>query len=174
MAALQLHLASRSPRRSELLAQLGITFDVLKPDVDERWDGSLAAEAYVLQLARAKAEAGWLQCAGSLPVLAADTAVVLDDEIFGKPGDEQDALSMLARLSARTHEVYTGVALRSEKGMASRVSKSRVTFRALSDQECRSYWQTGEPADKAGGYAIQGLAAVFVENLEGSYSGAMG
>lgn len=107
-------------------------------------------------------------------MLAADTAVVLGDSILGKPRDRADALAMLEKLSARTHEVLTAVAVRSSRGLEARLSASRVTFRALRPGESESYWDTGEPRDKAGAYAIQGRAAVFVESLEGSYTGVMG
>jgi septum formation protein len=107
-------------------------------------------------------------------VLAADTTVVLDDEIFGKPRDQADAAAMLERLSGRSHQVLTAVALRSENGVESRLSRSVVSFRDIGAEEARRYWQSGEPRDKAGGYGIQGYGAVFVAALSGSYSGVMG
>ena len=134
--------------------------------------------AYVSRLAEAKAEAGRAACRASgappKPVLAADTAVVIDGEILGKPRDVADALRMLALLSGRTHEVLTAVALATAAGTRSRVSASAVRFRDIAPAEAREYWDTGEPADKAGGYAIQGGGAVFVAELHGSYSGVMG
>lgn len=131
---------------------------------------------YVMRLAAAKAEAGWERSRepGDFPVLAADTAVVLDGAILGKPLDRQDAEGMLRRLSGRTHEVLTAVALRTVDGLQSRLSRSEVTFRDIAAEEARAYWETGEPSDKAGAYAIQGRAAVFVADLRGSYSGVMG
>jgi septum formation protein len=106
--------------------------------------------------------------------LAADTTVVLDDVIYGKPRDRADGVAMLARLSGRTHEVLTAVALADAHGVALRLSASAVRFRELTLEECAAYWETGEPCDKAGGYAVQGVAAVFIESLSGSYSGVMG
>jgi septum formation protein len=110
----------------------------------------------------------------TLPVLAADTTVVLDDTLFGKPRDRNDGLAMLGRLSGRTHEVLTAVALANSSDVTLRLSISTVRFRSLSPEECMAYWETGEPRDKAGGYAVQGMAAVFIESLSGSYSGVMG
>ena len=166
-------LASASPRRRELLAQLGIDCRVRPMDVDET---PLAGEdpgQYVLRLAAAKARAAVGREAQEI-VLAADTAVVCDGEIFGKPRDREDALRMLARLSARTHEVYTGVAVAADAGEDQALSLSQVEFRTISPSEAVAYWESGEPADKAGAYGIQGLGAVFVASLRGSYSGVMG
>jgi septum formation protein len=166
-------LASASPRRRELLAQIGVRHAVRPADVDETpLPGELPA-VYVGRVAAAKAEAVWAG-AGGVPVLAADTSVVLDAELFGKPGDQTEGLRMLRALSGRTHEVLTAVAVRSEHGLAAALSVSDVTFRALDEDECLRYWQTGEPLGKAGGYAIQGLAATFITRLAGSYSGVMG
>jgi len=132
----------------------------------------------VTRVAAAKAAAGWLQSCrkapANSPVLAADTAVVLDGRILGKPAHRRDALDMLRLLSGRTHEVLTGIAVVTERGVESRHSRSEVTFRAISDLEAGAYWDTGEPCDKAGAYAIQGRAAIFVANLRGSFSGVMG
>lgn len=171
----RIHLASRSPRRRELLAQIGVSHALLDVEIDERPRPDEPPEEYVLRLALEKARAGWarLDPARRAPVLGADTAVVLDGAILGKPRDRDDALAMLARLSGRTHRVLTGMALVSEREQ-SRLSVSHVTFRPTSAREREEYWASGEPADKAGGYAIQGRAAVFVERLEGSYSGVMG
>ena len=170
------YLASASPRRRELLRQIGVPFRLIAGDVDE---GRLQDEApvtYVLRLAAAKAHTGWQSRreAADAPVLAADTAVVFDGRILGKPLDRSDAEHMLRTLSGRTHEVLTAVALRSHAGLETRISQSWVTFRPIDAAEARAYWDTGEPCDKAGGYAIQGHAAVFVARLEGSYSGVMG
>jgi len=171
-----IYLASASPRRSALLDQIGVVHRVQPVDVDEQ---ALAAESpddYVRRLAMLKAETLWRQLAAAQrqPVLGADTAVVLDAEILGKPRDEQDCLQMLGKLSARTHRVFTAVALRGSAGCEARVNVSEVTFRKLAADEIRSYWHTGEPADKAGGYAVQGRAALFIERIAGSYSGIMG
>jgi septum formation protein len=169
-------LASASPRRSDLLRQAGVAHEVRPVDVDEtRLDGEDPA-AYVLRLAEAKASALWsgLSSGQRAPVLAADTTVALDGEVFGKPSDRGEALAMLSRLSGRTHEVHTAVALRHASGGAARVSTSHVSMREITPAEMDWYWRTGEPRDKAGGYAIQGRAAIFVRHLAGSYSGVMG
>ncbi len=171
------YLASLSPRRHELLLQIGIDHEVVGVDVDERRLAGEPPADYVVRLAAAKAGAA----AGSravarhpLPVLGADTAVVVDGEVLGKPRDRGEALAMLARLSGRTHEVVTGVALATTAGVFTRVSLSRVGFRELDEGEMACYWASGEPADKAGAYGIQGLGAVFVTRIEGSYSGVVG
>jgi septum formation protein len=170
------YLASGSPRRRELLAQIGVPFRLLAAAVDETPLCEESPLAYVSRLAAAKAEAGWASPRDDAltPVLAADTAVVLDDEILGKPRDRADALHMLRKLSGRAHQVLTAVALRSAAKLKVSVSDSRVTFRPLEPAEARAYWDTGEPRDKAGAYAIQGSAAVFITDLRGSYSGVMG
>ena len=170
------YLASGSPRRRELLHQIGVPFRVVGTAVDEAALPGEAPAAYVTRLAAAKADAGWdrRRDAAEAPVLAADTAVVLDGRIFGKPADGRDAEDMLSLLSGRTHEVLTAVALRTAAGMHARLSRSEVTFRAIGTLEARAYWETGEPQDKAGAYAIQGLAAVFIADLRGSFSGVMG
>jgi septum formation protein len=172
------YLASGSPRRRALLEQIGVRFQVLGVAVDESPKPDEAALAYVTRLASAKAEAGWgesrLKAPGNSPVLAADTAVVLDGRILGKPAHRREALDMLRQLSGRTHEVLTGIAVITQRGVESRVSRSEVTFRVISDHEAGAYWDTGEPCDKAGAYAIQGRAAIFVADLRGSFSGVMG
>ena len=171
-----IYLASGSPRRRELLQQIGVPFRVVGAAVDEALRPGEAPAAYVERLAAAKADAG---LAGSrdeadVPVLAADTAVVLGGKVLGKPMDRQDAECMLRQLSGRTHEVLTAIALLTVSGLESRISRSEVTFRSLAAEEIQDYWETGEPADKAGAYAIQGRAAVFIADLRGSYSGVMG
>jgi septum formation protein len=170
------YLASGSPRRRELLRQIGVSFQVLSAELDESPLPGEVPAAYVSRLAAAKADAGWQCSRGSVyaPVLAADTAVVLDGHIVGKPRDRDDAQSMLLTLSGRTHEVMTAVALRSAAGSEIRLSRSLVTFRVVDAEEARVYWDTGEPRDKAGAYAIQGFAAIFISHLQGSYSGVMG
>ena len=174
----QLYLASQSPRRAELLRQVGIRFDCVSAPVDETLAPGEAAEHYVQRLAEAKAKAGWKQVLAQqlpeLPVLGADTSVVLDGAVLGKPVDRADGLAMLAALSGRSHQVMTAVCLYSHDVRQLALSVSEVTFRHLSLDECEHYWQTGEPADKAGGYAIQGRAAIFIEQLQGSYSGVVG
>lgn len=166
-------LASVSPRRRELLSQIGVPHIVAGADIDEAMLPGEGPRAYVVRLAREKALAirRWDQ---RLPVLAADTTVVLDGKIFGKPRDREDAIRMLSDLSGRTHEVLTAIALACPDGVAERLSASTVRFRTVTHEECAAYWETGEPRDKAGGYAIQGLGAVFIESLVGSYSGVMG
>jgi len=166
-------LASASPRRRSLLAQIGVPHVVMVADIDESARQGESARDYVLRLAGEKASAA-RSSSGSLPVLAADTTVVLDGEIFGKPRDREHACEMLMRLSDRTHEVLTAVALAGEWGVRTRLSVSEVTFRRLTEAECVAYWESGEPRDKAGAYAIQGLGAVFIRRLSGSYSGVMG
>jgi septum formation protein len=169
----QLILASTSPRRRELLTQLGATFEVLAVAVDER---PLAGELpidHVCRLALAKARAGAEQAPDAC-VLGADTVVVLEGEIFGKPADAADAAAMLRRLSGRTHVVLSAVACVHQGAHGVRLSESKVTFRALSGDEIEAYCATGEPLDKAGAYAIQGRAAAFIRHLDGSYSGVMG
>ncbi|RMD69069.1 MAG: septum formation inhibitor Maf [Gammaproteobacteria bacterium] len=170
---MRLILASRSPRRLQLLRQIGLEPEICAVDVDESRLPGEAPRDYVLRLARLKALAGW-QKVGEGKVLGADTAVVLGGEILGKPGDRAEGIAMLEKLSGRTHEVMTGVALVCAQGEASRLSVSRVTFRPLSREEREAYWATGEGRDKAGGYAIQGRAAAFVSHMEGSYTGIVG
>ena len=174
-----LFLASGSPRRRELLTQIGVPFQVVSASIDETPLSDECPAAYVERLARAKARAGREHLLGasvSAPfcVLGADTAVVLDDQILGKPVDEANALSMLMALSGREHEVLTAIAILAAERCETRVVRSRVSFRTISQQEAAQYWASGEPQDKAGGYAIQGLAAVFVAGLNGSYSGVVG
>ena len=166
-------LASISPRRRELLAQIGVAHIVLGADINESVLPDEAPHAYVTRLAREKALA--IRRTGQqLPVLAADTTVVVDGKIFGKPRDRAHAIDMLGELAGRTHEVLTAVALAGSFGVSGRLSASAVCFRKISPAECAAYWETGEPRDKAGGYAIQGFGAVFVESLNGSYSAVMG
>ncbi|TMH40893.1 MAG: septum formation inhibitor Maf [Betaproteobacteria bacterium] len=181
-----IYLASRSPRRRELLKQIGVAFEVLVlrehpargPDVDE---SQLPAELpgdYVRRVCRAKAEVGWDRVVQRrlrrFPVLAADTVVCVDDKILGKPADPADAARMLRLLSGREHRVLTAVALSFEARTELLVSESRVRFSELAESEVEAYVESGEPTDKAGAYAIQGRAAAFVTELHGSYSGIMG
>ncbi len=176
MSVPHLFLASSSPRRGELLAQIGVPFTRVAAEVDERVLAGETPEMYALRLALAKARAGraLLADAPQLPVLGADTCVVVDGEILGKPADRNAGLAMLGRLSGREHRVMSAVAVADGLREASRLSLSHVIFRPLGEAERAAYWASGEPADKAGGYAIQGLGALFVERLEGSYSGVMG
>ncbi len=176
MSQATIHLASASPRRAELLRQIGVDFRSHPVDIDEsRLDGE-AAQDFVRRIAEDKANMAWRELAGSkdLFVLAADTAVALAGTVFGKPRDRADCIATLGRLSGRTHEVLTAVVLRHAGGAETCCSRSRVKFRAIPEAERVAYWESGEPRDKAGAYAIQGLGAVFVRRLEGSYSGVMG
>lgn len=179
-------LASKSPRRQELLSQIGVEFDVLRlreasgrtPDVLEVAHDGEPALHYVERIARTKATVGWKRMEQRAlpprPVLGADTEVVLDGAIFGKPADVDAARRMLAQLSGRRHDVLTAVALKWQDDVEVAVSVSHVTFRRLTAGEIERYVATGEPMDKAGGYAIQGLAAAFITRVEGSYSGVVG
>ena len=177
MTDLPLYLASRSPRRRALLAQLGLHPPLLDAAVDETpWPGETPAD-YVRRLALAKAGAGHAALPRGTPsavVLGADTSVVVDGTILGKPRDRNEGLAMLARLAGREHQVLSAVALDDGTRRDCRVQSSQVRFRALDADERERYWASGEPADKAGGYAIQGLGAVFITELHGSYSGVMG
>jgi septum formation protein len=170
-----IYLASLSPRRQELLQQVGVRYELLPVNVDETPAAGEKAADYAQRLALAKAQAGWSSLAGKnpLPVLGADTVVVANGAIMGKPRDRQQAIDMLQVLSGSTHEVLTAVALVAERKLV-RLNTSRVIFRTVSLSESEAYWDTGEPADKAGAYAIQGLGAAFITHLEGSYSGVMG
>ena len=172
-AASLLTLASVSPRRRELLAQIGIAHVVSAADIDETPRPGEAPADYVVRMACAKARAV-RERSTELPVLAADTIVVIDGLILGKPRDRADGMAMLARLSGRSHQVLTAVALATAGGIAFRVSTSEVRLRAVTPAECTAYWESGEPRDKAGGYAIQGRGALFIEHLSGSFSGVMG
>lgn len=170
-----IYLASQSPRRRELLEQIGVSHEVLVVEVDEQVRDNESAQDFACRVALDKARAGWRTLAKDRrrPVLGADTVVVTGSGILGKPRDREHATRMLQQLSGRTHTVLTAVAL---VGLteAVQVRTSYVTFRTVTTAECEAYWDTGEPADKAGGYAIQGRAAIFISRIEGSYSGVMG
>ena len=166
-------LASGSPRRKQLLEMLRIPFRVVSPDVDEHVLPGEAPELYVRRLSRAKAEAVVSQAPGEL-ILAADTTVVLDSEIFGKPDSPAHAVAMLERLQGRTHEVLTAVAVARDVEVAQALDVSRVTFRPVDRAALAAYVATEEPLDKAGAYAIQGLGAPLIERVEGDFFGVMG
>ena len=181
-----IYLASRSPRRRELLSQIGVRYHLLlfrsrpdsPPDVDESMQPNEAPDTYVERVARLKAEAGWrllrVRNLPLAPVLAADTTVALEGRIFGKPTDRKQAVEMLAALSGTRHEVLTAVALARDDQCDSALSRSEVQFKKLSAEDIAQYVATGECDDKAGAYAIQGRAARFIMELRGSYSGVMG
>ena len=166
-----LHLASSSPRRREILSALGLEFTCAGADVDEQRRDNEPAADMVRRLAIAKAQA-------ALPrdgvVLAADTTVALSERVFGKPTSETDALDMLMALSGQTHHVVTGIAVAAADSLEAVVAQSEVVFRDIDPAEAAVYWQSGEPRDKAGGYAIQGLGGLFVRELRGSYTGVVG
>lgn len=168
-----LYLASASPRRRELLQQLGLEFSILRVDVDESRLSGEAPEAYVARLAEAKAGAGLLAITEGT-VIAADTTVVIDDTVLGKPASCAEAIAMWTRLSGRVHRVLTGVAIARQQEICAEVVATTVHFRDISLAEMQAYWASGEPADKAGGYAIQGRGAVFVRAIHGSYSNVVG
>jgi len=171
-------LGSASPRRAELLRQIGVNFEVCIADIDETIHEHESPEEYVTRMAIEKAQRVWQMNRNTpyadLPVLAADTAVVLGQQVMGKPVNREQGLEMLSALSGRTHEVLTAVSMLVGDRQSSRLSRSRVTFSTLTEADISRYWETGEPSDKAGAYAIQGKAAVFIESLQGSYSGVMG
>lgn len=167
-------LASASPRRRQLLGQLGIRHEARPTDILEVPQTGESPERYVHRIAAEKSLAAQRLIGHETPVLAADTEVVLDDDILGKPLDQAHAMAMLARLSGRTHRVLSAVSLRAGNRHWEALSISEVSFRPLTLDEIAAYWMTGEPQGKAGAYAIQGLGALFIEHLSGSYTGVMG
>lgn len=173
-----LYLASQSPRRRELLAQIGVNHQIIRVNVPEICSPGETALSYVERLANEKAAAGLaaIQAKGlfSSVVLGADTLGMLDGKILEKPRDKLEAWQMLRELSGRSHQVVTAVALHSTERCSSRISVTEVCFRQLDESEIQAYWETGEPCDKAGGYAIQGMGAVFVTEIRGSYSNVVG
>jgi len=178
-----IYLASQSPRRAELLQQIGVCFKCIEQNAAEIHQSHESSQDFVLRLAKDKALSGLQsvqkQHLKMAPILASDTIVVVDGQILGKPDNQQDALDMLAALSNRTHEVMTAIAVlelntAGEQKLKTAVSISRVEFARISPEQALNYWNTGEPQDKAGSYAIQGLGALFVKSIQGSYSGVMG
>lgn len=167
-------LASGSPRRAELLRQIGVEFFVRVADIDETRQGPEMIAEYVARIARSKAEAVAADLGTDTPILAADTAIDLDGVILGKPRNAEDAIRILSLLSGRSHRVLSGVILCYGQHRAARVSETEVRFKPLSDTEIRDYARSGEALDKAGAYAIQGRAAAFISEICGSYSGVMG
>lgn len=168
----KLHLASQSPRRQDILRSLGLLFTAAGVDVDEQQLRGELPEAMALRLSRAKATAADVD--PSRIVVGADTLVVLEEVVFGKPKDREECLEMLANLSGRMHRVMTGVAVLASAKVQTVVSITEVKFREIGPDEALAYWQSGEPCDKAGGYAIQGRGGIFVEAISGSYSGVVG
>jgi septum formation protein len=170
---MSIYLASQSPRRRELLDQIGVAYQVIPVAVEEsRQNGELAAE-YVQRLSLNKAQAG-AGVYGDKPVLGADTIVVLDGDVLEKPDSEENAVAMLLRLSGCTHQVMTAISIVYQEKVVTRMNTTSVRFRPITEQEARQYWLTDEPIDKAGGYGIQGVGAVFVEAVSGSYSSVVG
>ncbi|EKM0364051.1 nucleoside triphosphate pyrophosphatase [Cronobacter turicensis] len=169
-----LYLASGSPRRQELLGMLGVTFERLVPGVEEQRASQEAPQDYVTRLARDKARAGVALATRDLPVLGADTIVVLNGDVLEKPRDAAHAAEMLRKLSGQTHEVMTAIALADKQRVRECLVMTRVTFRALTAQDIAVYVESGEPMDKAGAYGIQGLGGCFVRRIEGSYHAVVG
>jgi len=174
MTTPQLYLASASPRRREILDGLGIHYLHGGVDLDESQRPGEDVESMVTRLAREKALAVDNGLAGNLPVLGADTAVVLGHHVFGKPASEADAIGMLSALSGKAHRVLTAVAVRAGDRLDTAISDTEVVFRDIRPDEAHRYWQSGEPGDKAGAYAIQGLGGMFVRSISGSYTGVVG
>jgi septum formation protein len=170
---MKIYLASKSLRRQQLLKQIGIDFELVDINIDETWDGVEPAKKYVQRLAIEKAHEARTKINNQKPILAADTAVVLDDQVLGKANTKDEARNMLAMLSGRTHHVYSAVALITDMEQV-QLSISRVSFRPLTTEEINIYCETDEPLGKAGAYAIQGKAVTFIERMEGSYTGVMG
>ena len=169
-----IYLASSSPRRQRLLEQIGVRFKRVRVDIKEMWQPEETPEKFVVRMALEKARAGWqFLGGGQCPVLGADTVLAIDGEVLGKPRNREHGLMLLERLSGRSHDVLTGVALVGEREQFL-VQRSHVTFRDVTPAERIAYWDTGEPADKAGAYGIQGIGSIFIKHLEGSYSGVMG
>jgi septum formation protein len=173
---MQLYLASKSPRRRELLAQLGLVFECIEGSVDESVLDGETPQDYVLRLAKAKAVSGQdnLVVPSHIPILGSDTSVVIDNQILGKPRDEQEAVAMLARLSGRSHMVYTAVAIKHNRDIKSVCCVTKVFFADMTVRQINSYVSTGEPMDKAGAYGIQGLGGRYIQKIEGSYSSVVG
>lgn len=171
----KLFLSSNSPRRLELIKQLGLDCEVVNAPVEEVGLPGESAESYVLRMAVEKAMSGYNKLAGDdIWVIGGDTLIYFEGKVLEKPRSETDAYRMLRKLSNNTHQVFSAVAVMHDGAVFSDVSKNQVTFRALSDAEIQAYWQTGEPVDKAGAYAIQGVGARFIKSIEGSYSAVMG
>ncbi len=172
----KIYLASKSPRRKELLEQIGVAFEIISAEIDETPLIDESVEDFVLRMAIEKAKAGYAVADDDkkMPTLGSDTVVVIDGKILGKPLDKEDSVKMLTLLSGHSHSVYTSVAIANGESVISATNKTSVTFKILSQEEILTYIETGEPADKAGSYAVQGQAAKFISCINGSYSGVMG
>ncbi|MFT7562143.1 MAG: septum formation protein [Flavobacteriales bacterium] len=171
--SLAIQLASKSPRRAELLRQLGVDFDIVDIELDESILAGETPEDYVVRVSQEKALLGF-ERSPVMPTLGSDTCVLVDGKVLGKPKDKLQALAYIEMLSGRGHEVLTAVALCDEVEQGYRLSRTRVYFRPITHDMAERYWATGEPQDKAGGYGIQGYGAAFIQRIEGSYSGVMG
>lgn len=171
---MMIYLASNSPRRAELLQQINIPFGKVNGDIEEKRQDAESPENYVLRLALEKAQTGFKNSQQDKPTLGADTIVVIDQEILEKPRDKAHAKKMLSRLSGRTHQVFTAIALVNDCLLKTQLVKTDVTFKVINEQEIETYWLTGEPLDKAAGYGIQGYAGKFVAHINGSYSAVVG
>lgn len=173
-----LYLASSSPRRQAILKQIGVPFTTITASIDETPQINELPADYVLRLAITKAKAGFSKLGSkeksNICILAADTTVSINNHILGKPSTQEHAVTMLKQLSDKKHQVYTAIALYYNDEIMTHITMSHVKMRTITEQEIISYWQTGEPQDKAGGYAIQGLGAIFIEQLEGDYYGVVG
>lgn len=171
----KLYLSSQSPRRQELLAQLGLTFKTINAPIEETALPKETPESFVLRMAIEKSLAGFNKIPGKkIWVIGSDTIVLIDDKCLGKPNNKVDAFRMLRLLSGRKHHVLTSVAVVNNGAVFSALNKTEVTFKEINDSDIESYWLTKEPQDKAGGYAIQGIGAKFIKEIKGSYSGVMG
>lgn len=169
-----IYLASNSPRRAQLLQQIGVSFMQVQAAIEEKIQVGEAAEDYVLRLAREKAQAGFKNSARKNPALGADTIVVIDQQVLEKPTDQEHAREMLLSLSGRTHQVFTAIAIADACSVKTQLVATEVSFKVLTEQDIADYWLTDEPLDKAGGYAIQGIAGKFVTHMSGSYSAVVG
>lgn len=169
-----IYLASNSPRRAQLLQQIGMPFLQVQAAIEEKIQSGEAPEDYVVRLAREKAQAGFKNSGQDRPALGADTIVVIDQQVLEKPKDQEHARKMLESLSGRTHQVFTAIAIADAHSVKTQLVATEVSFKVLTAQEIADYWLTEEPLDKAGGYAIQGIAGKFVTNMNGSYSAVVG
>ena len=170
----EIYLASNSPRRAELLQQIGVKFTRVSADIEECLQAGESAEQYVIRLAKQKAQAGFLNSQQDKPVLGADTIVTINQRVLEKPQDKADAREMMLLLSGQTHQVFTCIAMVDAHKTKHTLVKTAVTFKVLSEQDISEYWHSGEPKDKAGGYGIQGIAGRFVTQINGSYSAVVG